>query len=125
MRAQLQQATLLMAPRADKALDHANAYSYIPTFIIHPHIMHGRSEVKTKTTTTCSLIGGVPWIQFTGVINWELSKAPGTMIPHRLSRMTLMATARTIYTKGTCNFVDQRINEIHILYLCLLFICVL
>jgi len=52
MRAQLQQATLLMAPRADEALDHANAYSYIPTFIIHPHIMHGRSEVKAKTTTT-------------------------------------------------------------------------
>ena len=95
-RAQLQQAALLMAPRTDEAVDHANAYSYIPAFIIHPHIMHGRSKAKTKTMTMRSLIGGVSQIWFAGVINWELSEAPGTMIPHRLSQKALVAVAHII-----------------------------
>ena len=60
-------ATLTTAPRTDEAVENTNAY---PNTTIHT--MHGRREAKPTTTTTRSLVGGVPRIKFAGVINQEL-----------------------------------------------------
>ena len=86
------------------------------SIIIHSHVMHGRSEVKTK------IIGGVSWIQFTGVINWELSKAPGTMIPHRLSQMALTAMVHITRRELVILLINELMKYLFSIFVSYLFV---